>query len=126
MIVADSSAWIDFFSGKDSFGAVALERGLTQGTVLIPPIVLVEILSFPRLQEKHAEFISLLPRLELTPGYWERCASARKKLLTKGLKCRLGDCLIAQSCMDQDVLLISEDEEFRHFEELGLKRFKLA
>ncbi len=32
------------------------------------------------------------------------------------------DCLIAQNCMDYDVVLIAADRDFRHFTKLGLKR----
>jgi predicted nucleic acid-binding protein len=122
MIAADSSVWIDFLSDKKTSGASHLTEALTQGTLLIPPVVLVELLSFPRLDQQDAALIGTLPRLELSSGYWERCAENRKTLLAKGLKCRLGDILIAQNCIDQDIPLITEDEDFRHFEKFGLQR----
>jgi predicted nucleic acid-binding protein len=35
--------------------------------------------------------------------------------LAKGLKARLADTLIAQSCLDHGVPLITHDTDFRHF-----------
>jgi hypothetical protein len=36
-------------------------------------------------------------------------------LLAQGRTARLADALIAQSCLDHDVPLITRDAEFRHF-----------
>jgi hypothetical protein len=43
-------------------------------------------------------------------------------LLSQGFKARLGDTLIAQSCLDHDTPLLTRDIDFRHFARLaGLK-----
>jgi predicted nucleic acid-binding protein len=62
-----------------------------------------------------------IPRLDLTPGYWERTAQMRRSLLKKEKKARLGDCLIAQTCIDHEVPLIAVDRDFRRFARFGLK-----
>jgi predicted nucleic acid-binding protein len=36
-------------------------------------------------------------------------------LLARRLRARLADTLIAQSCIDNDVALITRDADFRHF-----------
>jgi predicted nucleic acid-binding protein len=62
------------------------------------------------------------PRLPITPGYWERVGHNRRLILSKGLRARLADTLIAQCCIDTDVSLITFDGDFRHFERwCGLK-----
>jgi predicted nucleic acid-binding protein len=38
-----------------------------------------------------------------------------------GFKAKLADTLIAQSCLDHDVPLITRDGDFRHFVALGLR-----
>jgi predicted nucleic acid-binding protein len=55
-------------------------------------------------------------------GYWIRAAEARSKLLAHRLRARLPDALIAQSCLDHDLPLITRDRDFRHFvEHCGLR-----
>jgi predicted nucleic acid-binding protein len=39
----------------------------------------------------------------------------RRRLLRIALKPRLADTLIAQSCIDHNVALVTRDEDFRHF-----------
>ncbi|MGD0655753.1 MAG: PIN domain-containing protein [Thermoguttaceae bacterium] len=121
MIAADTSAWIDFSKGVDSKHAKALQAALEQGSLVIPLVVLVEILSGPGISHQVESLILAMPRLELTPGYWERTARMRRSLLKTEKKARLGDCLIAQSCIDQEVPLIAEDQDFRHFTTFGLR-----
>jgi predicted nucleic acid-binding protein len=44
-----------------------------------------------------------------------RAAHSRRVLQENGLKARIADTLIAQSCIDHDVPLITRDRDFRHF-----------
>ena len=124
MIAADTSAWIDFSKGVNTAASLALQSALEQGSLVIPPLVLVEVLSGPRITPTAESFIQALPRVDLNPGYWERTALMRRALLKRGLKARVGDCLIAQSCIDQEIPLITGDRDFRHFEKFGLKRLR--
>jgi predicted nucleic acid-binding protein len=63
-----------------------------------------------------------LPLLEIVDGYWARAGQARRLLIRKGLKAKTADALIAQSCIDHDVALITRDKDFRHFaKHCGLK-----
>jgi predicted nucleic acid-binding protein len=121
MIAADTSAWIDYAKGAETPASTALQHALEQGLLVVPPLVLVEILSGPKITSSAESFILALPRIDLAPGYWERTALMRRAILKRGSKARLGDCLIAQSCIDQDIALITGDSDFRHFTKLGLK-----
>ncbi len=56
-----------------------------------------------------------IPILDIKQGYWQRAGNTRAKLLNKGLKARLADTLIAQSCIDHRIPLITRDDDFRHF-----------
>jgi predicted nucleic acid-binding protein len=63
-----------------------------------------------------------IPLLEVDKDYWLRAADTRKKILSRKLRARLADTLIAQSCIDHDVALITRDVDFRHFaKHCGLK-----
>ncbi len=61
--------------------------------------------------------LSEVPLIEVTSGYWERAGELRAKVLGKGRKARLGDALIAQSCIDRGIPLLSRDRDFRAFTE---------
>ncbi len=54
-------------------------------------------------------------KCEITKNYWQRAGINRSKLISKKLKARLADTLIAQSCIDHQVPLITRDTDFRHF-----------
>jgi len=45
----------------------------------------------------------------------------RRALLKRGLKVRSMDCLIAQNYIDEEVVLIAADQDYRHFSKFGLK-----
>jgi len=92
-----------------------LDRALEDRQVLMPPVVLTEILSDPKLPSSLAASLSELPLIDVTSGYWERAAALRVKILGKKRKARLGDALIAQSCVDRGIGLLTRDRDFRAF-----------
>jgi len=58
-----------------------------------------------------------VPLIEIGSGYWQRAGELRAKVLAKHRKARLGDALIAQSCIDGGVPLLTRDRDFRAFAE---------
>ena len=122
MIAADTSTWIAFLQGDSGEDAQMLDRALEDRQVLMPPVVLVEILSDPKLPPAVAQSLSGVPLIDITAGYWERAGSLRAKVLAKRRKARLGDALIAQSCIDREIPLLTRDRDFRAFvQAAGLK-----
>jgi predicted nucleic acid-binding protein len=115
MIAADTSSLIAYFNGRSGIDTERLASALAAGDLVLPPIVLTEILSDPVSSTAVEEQIRQLPILEIHDGYWIRAGHARRIVLTKGFKARVGDALIAQSCIDHDVALITRDRDFRHF-----------
>jgi len=122
MIALDSSALIAHLEGRDTVVAAAASLVLAERQACLPPVVLSEILSDPKLPPKVAALIIALPSLAVTDGYWERAGRLRARLLAKGFKARLADTLIAQSCLDHGVSLVTADRDFRHFVSLGKLR----
>ena len=57
--------------------------------------------------------------LEVTQGYWERTGLLRAGLLRQGRTARLADALVAQSCIDHEVELVTRDRDVRHFASEG-------
>jgi hypothetical protein len=122
VIAADTSTLIAFLQGDRGADVTRLDASLAASDVILPPAVLAELLSEPRLPSEHRAKALALPLLELLPDYWLRTAGSRATLLSKGLRARLADALIAQSCIDHDVPLITRDGDFRHFaRHCGLK-----
>ena len=115
MIAADSSTWIAFLEGNPGQDAELLRQALTDHQVLMIPAVLTELLSGPVLSSEAAETLSELPMIEVEIGYWQRAGLLRAKVLSTGRKARLGDALIAQTCVDRSVPLLTRDKDFRAF-----------
>jgi predicted nucleic acid-binding protein len=77
------------------------------------PVVLTELLSDPVLSSGVAETLAEVPMIDLEPGYWQRAGLLRAKVLSKRRKARLGDALIAQTCLDRGIALLTRDKDFR-------------
>ena len=117
MIAADSSSWIAFLEGATGEDVEILDRALEDKQVLMVPVVLTELLSDPKLPAGVSEKLSEIPQIEIGPGYWNRAGALRAKVLAKRRKARLGDALIAQSCIDGKLPLLTRDRDFRAFAE---------
>ena len=117
MIAADTSSWIAFLGGSGGEDVRLLDRALDDRQVVMMPVVLTELLSDPSLPSDVAKTISEVPLIEVASGYWQRAGALRAKVLAKRRRARLGDALIAQSCIDQSISLITRDRDFRAFAE---------
>ena len=115
MIAVDTSTWIAFLEGDDGEDADLLDAALRDRQVLIVPVVLTEVLSDPKLSSEVSQTLSDLPLVEVRLGYWQRAGALRAKVLAKRRKARLGDALIAQSCIDHGIALLTRDRDFRAF-----------
>ena len=115
MIAVDTSTWIGFLQGDGGKDAEILDRALLDRQVLMVPVVLTEALSDPKLPSEVSQNLLALPLIEIEPGYWQRAGELRAKVLAKRRKVRLGDALIAQSCIDHEIPLLTRDRDFRAF-----------
>jgi hypothetical protein len=115
MIAVDTSTWIAFLQGEGGGDVELLDRALQDRQVLMAPVVLTELLSDPKLAPEVARTFSALPLIEVTQGYWQRAGKLRAKVLAKRRKARLGDALIAQSCIDRRIPLLTRDRDFKAF-----------
>lgn len=116
----DTSSLSRMFGGSMDSDAMQVREALSHGALSLPPIVVTEILSHPLLPPDVREFVSTLDLLPIRDGHWERAGSLRADLRRLGLKAKLADCLIAQSCIDNGIPLITYDNDFRHFIKAGL------
>jgi predicted nucleic acid-binding protein len=117
VIAADTSTWVAFLEGSGGEDTDWLDRALEDSQLVMVPVVLTELLSDPKLPSDVAETISEVPLIEIASGYWQRAGALRAKVLARRRKARLGDALIAQSCIDHGTPLITRDRDFRAFAE---------
>jgi len=122
MIAADTSTWIAFLQGETADDTELLDQALQDRRLLMVPVVLTELLSDPKLPVDVARTLCDLPAIEIGNDYWRRAGALRAKVLAKRRRARLGDALIAQSCIDGGISLLTRDRDFRAFAEAaGLK-----
>lgn len=116
MIAADSSSLIAYFDGETGADVDAIDDALESTRLFLPPVVLTELASARELGA-----LAALPLLAVESGYWQRAGKLRASVLAKGFKARLADALIAQSCIDARMALITRDRDFRHYARAGLR-----
>jgi predicted nucleic acid-binding protein len=115
VIAADTSTWIAFLQGDGGEDVELLDKALQDRQVLMAPVVLTEVSSDPKLPSEVSQTLAELPLVEVGSGYWQRAGELRAKVLAKRRKARLGDALIAQSCIDHGIPLLTRDRDFRAF-----------
>src|SRR6266852_680880 len=115
MIAADTSTWVVYLEGGEGKDTQLLDRALEDRQVLMTPVVLTELLSDPQLPLSVAKTLLEIPLIEIESGFWQRAGALRAKVLAKHRKARLGDALIAQSCIDRGIPLLTRDRDFRAF-----------
>jgi predicted nucleic acid-binding protein len=115
MIAADTSTWVAFLQGSAGKDVELLDRALQDKQLLMVPVVLTELLSDPSLPSDVAKTLAEVPRIENESEYWQNAGLLRARVLSRRRKARLGDALIAQSCLDREVALLTRDRDFRVF-----------
>jgi predicted nucleic acid-binding protein len=121
LIAADTNALSRMFDGLVDRSTIAARRAMASGKLHLPPVVVTELLSNPAITDTAIAVVSQFPVLAVMPGFWERAGQLRRGLRAEKKAAGLGDCLIAQSCIDHDIPLITYDLDFRHFQPAGLK-----
>ena len=122
MIAADTSTWVAYLQGEAGEDVRLLDETLQNRQLVMVPIVLTELFSDPKLPANVAKLLGEIPQLEIETGFWERAGVLRANVLAKRRKARLGDALIAQSCLDRGAALITRDKDFEVFAQgTGLK-----
>src|SRR4029077_18514104 len=117
MIAADTSTWVVYLEGGDGEDTQLRDKALEDRQVVMAPVVLTVLLSDPKLPTGVAETLLEIPLIEIESGFWQRAGVLRAKVLANRRKARLGDALIAQSCIDRGIPFLTRDRDFRAFAE---------
>lgn len=115
MIAADTSTWVAYLQGATGNDTSLLDQALQGRQLVMVPVVLTELLSDPNLPPGLAATLADVPMLPIQHGFWQRAGSLRAKVLASRRRARLGDSLIAQTCLDARIPLITRDRDFRAF-----------
>jgi len=116
----DTSAFSRALEGIRDESTIRLRRALRENAARFPPVVITELLSRPGLAPAAQHLILSIPRLTILDGFWERAGLLRAECKARRVRANLADVLIAQSCIDHDIPLITYDRDFRHFQDAGL------
>jgi len=119
LIAADTSTLIAYLTGDTGADLDLLDRVLRDRQVCLAPVVLTELLSDPKLPGRIERLFRQLPLLPITDDYWQRAGRLRAAVLARRRKAKLADTLIAQSCLDHEVALITRDADFRNFADVS-------
>jgi hypothetical protein len=115
MIAVDTSSLVGYLNGDEADDTPHLEAALADHLVVLPPAVLCELLSDPALPPAVAALFRRLPLLPPGDGYWERAGRLRAEVRAKQRRAPLADALIAQSCLDHRLPLLTRDRDFDAF-----------
>ena len=118
MILVDTSVWIEFFNGADSLAVRSLEE-LIEGEeeLFISEYILAEVLQGfkkDRDFELARRYLLSFP-ICLLKGFdsYIRVAQIYRRCRKKGVTIRkTADCIIAQTAMENDLLLLHDDSDF--------------
>ena len=112
VIVVDTSSWISYFKKLDH---ETISEGLREARVHLPALVLSELLSAQLKPLDHKRMLDFLSDLPLCTGdfaHWVRVGELRRSLSKKGIHVSTPDAHIAQSAIELNAELISEDKIF--------------
>lgn len=121
MIALDTSSLAHYLAGSSGRDVEAVDLALSQSQACLPPVVLCELLSDPERPAALEASLLRIPLLEIEAGFWERAGRLRARVLARGHKAKLADTLIAQTCIDHEVPLVTRDSDFRRFVDAGLR-----
>ena len=115
MIAADTSSITAYLQGERGADVERIDKAAASGDLALPPVVVTELFSDPASAAWVESPVARFTLLSNAEGFWIRAGENRRLLVRHGLKAKVADALIAQSCIDHDVALITRDKDFRHF-----------
>ncbi len=119
MICIDTSSMIAYLQGAEGQDITVIDHALLDQVAVFSPVTLTELLSAPNLSPTLRQTFLAIPILPIQDGFWERAGLLRAKVLAKGAKARLADTLIAQTCLDHHIPMVTRDQDFQIFHRLA-------
>lgn len=107
---------VALLAGESGPDVDQVAQALRQGQLVLAPISVTELFSDRELPPVVEASILSVPQLQIIPGYWERAGKLRARLIRHRYRPKIADTLIAQSCLDHRVPLITRDRDFLAFQ----------
>lgn len=122
MILADSSAWIDYFRNRDTPATDALDAAIDQGIAVLCEPVWAELLRGAR-DDRHQEQLErTLAAHPIVPTIWEdweNAAAIGRITRRNGVTVRsFMDCLIAGVAVRTNATVLHSDADFERIAEV--------
>jgi predicted nucleic acid-binding protein len=114
-VIADTSVWIDHFLGKPGADLELFRSALNEGRVVMSPTVLSELLSSTAMPPEVERALSEMPFATPAPDFWKDAGKLRRTLAKQGVNASLADCLVAQSCLEHRLPLLTRDQGIKKF-----------
>jgi len=114
-VVVDTCIWVDYFAGRNTALAAAVDRLLEHGLVLMTPVIAAELISGARKNDQKVRLKAFLGDFELADfslAHWFRVGELRARLLSEGITISTPDAHIAQAALDQKARLFTHDKIF--------------
>ena len=117
MVLVDSSVWINYFNGKNTWQTEILDQMLLQIPLFTGDLILTEVLQGFRKENEYnkaKEVMSILSCQQLG-GYEIAIKSAEnyRKLRKKGITVRKTiDVIIGTFCISENIPLLHDDKDF--------------
>lgn len=122
-VLADTTAWIDYFRGAESVQGRSLARALGERSVFVCGQVLSELEQGLRGEaDKNAVLAALgsLEYVEMEPKVWIRAGALAAGLRRKGQAMPHSDLLIAALALEHRLEVLSADPHFREIPGIAL------
>lgn len=122
MILVDTSAWIDFFRGRDP-AASAVDAALERDEAALCGPVVTEIRRGLRTPLERRRVLPLLRgchMLEQPPALWEEAGDIGFALARRGTSVKTLDLLIASYALAHDASLLTTDRDFLRMRSSGI------
>ncbi|WP_218354870.1 type II toxin-antitoxin system VapC family toxin [Alteromonas lipotrueiana] len=120
MILIDTSVWIDYFKGIETQETNLLDTVLSNDSVVIGDLILLEILQGFRSDKDYEtakEHLQVLPQFSmLSPEIAINAAENYRVLRKRGITIRkTADVIIATFCINKSIPLLFADKDFIPF-----------
>lgn len=122
MILVDTSAWIDFFRGRDPLAA-AVDTLLEANEVALCGPVITELRRGLRSRADRTRVLPLLGgchMLDQPPALWDEAGELGALLGRRGTAVKTLDLLIATYALSHGVALLTRDADFERIRRAGL------
>ncbi len=127
MVLVDSSVWINYFNGQNTWQAEILDQMLSQTPVFTGDLILTEVLQGFKKENEYKKAKDVMSTLSFQQlGGYEiaiRSAENYRELRKKGITVRKTiDVIIGTFCINENIPLLHDDRDFEPMEKyLGLK-----